>query len=142
MCPINSRTLIIPFLEEEFTDDEVEDTIYCQIISGFIHKDTDAAACVHCYFRMDTNEKLNWVSAAKHLLIIGEDPIGVECSLCNLNRLTTTRDPRIFCLRCQLSYLRYLNGTEFPYIDSDGNTVIPLFHLVNGDFTQYGEYFN
>lgn len=49
MCPINfSRH--IPSIAEEFEPvDTVE--IYCQIVAGFIHKDTNAALCVDLTFK-------------------------------------------------------------------------------------------
>ena len=144
MCPLNpSYRVVPPYVGEtaatESDDSDEADTIYCQIAIGHIHVDTDAALCITCYFRLPNDEKSNWVIAAKHLLIIGE-PSGIICSRCNLNRITSTRDPLLHCYKCQIAHLKYLDGRETPYIDSDGNIVITIFHMLDCDFRLYREY--
>lgn len=147
MCPLNpSRCVLSPRYAEELeviasNESDESDTIYCQIATGYVHIVTDAASCIFCYFNLASDEKSQWITIAKHLLIIGELPTGIVCSICNLNRITATRDPSIHCFKCQLAYLKHLDGRETCYIDSDGNTVVTIFHMVDcHDYRLYADY--
>lgn len=90
---------------------------------------------------MNAIELADWLPIGKHLLVIGELPMGITCSVCNLYSLTETRD--LHCYKCQLAYLygvRHLDRREDSCITSDGYIAVTIFHLVGGDFSLYTEY--
>lgn len=146
MCPIIPPCLGIPttsLLPEDESEEETSETFdefpYCQIIIGLINIENSAALCAPCHMRLRGAARDEWVTCVKHLLVIGDVPTGVLCSVCNINHLSATRDEPS-CYHCRTTYLRYINGNETYRTDSDGNKVITIFHSVDESLEQYREY--
>jgi len=123
MCPRKLYNYI-PTPEEEEVIFEPEH-IFCSKACGYRHIITKAALCLLCRDKLSATEQGSWEFVAWHSLLIGDSPVGLECSACP-NRLTRVHDVNecLACLRKHSEYQKFVTSRPVVVAKADAGTRI------------------